>query len=44
MKDLNEAQLLRLYFDFCEYRDIECGGVPKISVEAFYERNRERYS
>lgn len=43
MRDLSQAQLKRLYFDFCTYRDVECGGSAKLSVEAFYGKFKALY-
>lgn len=43
MRHLSEAKLKRLYFDYCAYRDIECGGKPNMGVEAFYGKFRTLY-
>lgn len=36
MEKLNAEELLELYFSFTTYRDNECGGHAKMSVQNFY--------
>lgn len=44
MSNLSKSQLYKLYIDFTIYRDAECNGRAKMSVEDFYNKNRDRYT
>ncbi|EKP0311710.1 hypothetical protein ACTG16_23385 [Aeromonas sp. 23P] len=43
MRHLDKAALKKLYNDFTTYRDKECDGWAKMSVQEFYLKNRAKY-
>lgn len=43
MRNLSKSQLHKLYMDFTIYRDSECNGRARMSIEDFYNMHRDKY-